>query len=145
MKYFFVLISCALFVFNPFGLQEYWPLIYVAPVLLYSIFENNIITKMDIENQADIELKIDKYVKLLIQFLGMLSIAASVGNFEIPFLTEIINIVKYIGDNIGAGAEAVGVLLGILITIYGMIKENFKVTKYVAKRIVTNQYRKYEE
>jgi hypothetical protein len=144
MKYLIIISLLVVFIINPLGLEGFWPLVYIVPLVLYLALQENMIFNRSNQTQYEIEQKIDKWVKLAIQFLGVLAIATSVGSFEIPFLYEIINIFKYIGDNVGAGSEAVGVLIGIFITLYGMIKDSFGVTKQLSRRFIKDQYKKYE-
>lgn len=145
MNYLILIVSLVIFFLNPICLEGLSTLVYALPAVCFFVFKHSQeIGARSTNQESALVAKINKWLQSIIQILGMIVVISTMGNFNIPFISEIVAILQYISDNFDVSSEAVGVLIGVVMTVYGMIKENFSISdKIAAKVLKTTPYQKY--
>jgi hypothetical protein len=79
--------------------------------------------------------KIKSIVRSAIQIIGSLIAVDAAFDLNIPFLELVFTVAGYIGDNIDTAANAIGVLLGVVTTLYGFFKDKDRFEVRAGRRL----------
>jgi hypothetical protein len=79
--------------------------------------------------------KIKSIVRSAIQIIGSLIAVDAAFDLNIPFLELVFSVAGYIGDNIDTAANAIGVLLGVVTTLYGFFKDKDRFEVRAGRRL----------
>lgn len=99
---------------------------YLLPSVLFMVWffvRPTVMATRTVEEDAAIwGEKISSILRSFIQIVGALIAASAAFNLPIPYIGWILEVSKYLGDNINLAANAIGVLIGIATTLYGFFR-----------------------
>lgn len=107
------------FLSTSIGFFAYLPVLVSA--LVYFLYPDTYSTKSTGEIKEETIEKIKSVLRSVIQVIGVLIVLGGFG-IKIPYIDKVQEAANYLTNNIEIAAEALNVLIGVGITLYGLFK-----------------------
>lgn len=135
-------LSLGLMMWNPFNLIGLGQVLYSILPFGYIFYDHftelgvpGIATKtLHPETKADIDKeKIKSIIRLVLYILGAVIAVTGALNLNIPILNVINVAIQYIADNLDVAAQAIGVIVGLVVTLIGYFRNKERFAARVLK------------
>ena len=101
------------------GLIAYLP--FIGSALYYFLYPDSYSTKSTGEIKAEAIEKVKSVLRAILQVVGVLIVLGGFG-IKIPYIEKVSDAASYLTANIDLAAEALNVVIGLVLTLYGIFK-----------------------
>ena len=107
-----------------------WYLLPAAAFIVWVFVRPTVMGTRSVEEDAAIWAeKIASVIRSVIQIIGALIAVTAALNVDVPLLGWIMDIAAFLGDNVHITANAIGVVIGFVVTLYGFFKNSDRFEK----------------
>lgn len=109
-----------MFLSTSLGFVAYIP--FVIVLVLAQLYPSTFSAKSETEIKAEWVEKAKAFIRTLIQIVGVLIVLGGFG-INIPYIDTIKDMLTYLGDNLNVAADALNIVIGIVVTVIGFFKD----------------------